>query len=470
MSADDDPQPSTSSGVTRSETTAPLNEQEYKFLMENVGTNFGGVGVGDSTLEGFEGPGLGDTWQQTAAESSLIANQIGREDTLDRNPGFVNPQDVTHIQNHHEPQANPNMTIDNGQLQFIMDSVDTATTGVPKPDPHTPTPESGQFIEIVQMNPNMVEWTVDPVQAGTGIEPSSPTGMSPAVSAWPGMADFKANFMRLSDNPKHETWEHSKEMNKLYINMGHKVKVGFTAVNISYEGLFIRAMPVYADPSFFTEPVRRCPNHASPTDSTNANIPEHVRDHLVRVSHNAARYETDPKSNRLSVVVPFEKPQGGTHYCGHLYEFMCLNSDVGGINRKPVKLIYTLEQGDGSVIGRWVVGLRTCSCPKRDKKQDEVKYAKERAKALGHADSLARSNSVFSKPTGKKRKANEIEEFVMVPVAQADYEKINEFAEAAVLVRNPGKEREIKEQRRRLTDQHNKELANKRYMSKKPPS
>ena len=38
-------------------------------------------------------------------------------------------------------------------------------------------------------------------------------------------------------------------------------------------------------------------------------------------------------------------------------------------------------------------------------------------------------------------------------VAQADYEKINEFAEAAVLVRNPGKEREIKEQRRRLTDQ-----------------
>ena len=160
-------------------------------------------------------------------------------------------------------------------------------------------------------------------------------------------------------------------------------------------------MPVYTDPSFFTEPVRRCPNHASPTDSTNANIPEvqsrkeiyhivtfvkinlfsnpqHVRDHLVRASHEAATYESDPKSKRLSVVVPFEKPQGGTHYCGHLFEFMCLNSDVGGINRKPVKLIFTLEQAfedhEGlSVIGRFVVGLRTCSCPKRDKKQDEVK-------------------------------------------------------------------------------------------------
>ena len=44
MSADDDPQPSTSSGVTRSETTAPLNEQEYKALMANLGPNFGAVG------------------------------------------------------------------------------------------------------------------------------------------------------------------------------------------------------------------------------------------------------------------------------------------------------------------------------------------------------------------------------------------------------------------------------------------
>ena len=54
---------------------------------------------------------------------------------------------------------------------------------------------------------------------------------------------------------------------------------------------------------------------------------------MVRVAHDAATYETDPKSKRLSVVVPFERPQGGTNYCGHLFEFMCLNSDVGGINR-----------------------------------------------------------------------------------------------------------------------------------------
>jgi len=461
MSADDDPQPSTSTGVTRSETTVPLDEQEYKYLAESLGPTFGEVG--DSTLEGFEGPGLGDTWQQNAAENSVIANQIGREDTLDRNPGFVNPQDITHVQ---DRQA---MTVTDSQYQLIIDSVDT---GAVKIDPQTQTVDSGQAFEIVQANP-MYDWTVENVQAGTGAEPSSPTGSTPATSNWPGMADFTATFMRLSDNPKHETWEYSTDLNKLYINMANKVKVGFTAVHVPHEGLFIRAMPVYTDPSFFTEPVKRCPNHASETDSTNANIPKNVREHLVRVAHDAAIYEEDEKSKRLSVLVPFERPQGGTHYCGHLYEFMCLNSDVGGINRKPVKLIFTLEQDNGegglSVIGRVVFGLRTCSCPKRDKKQDEIKYAKDQAKAQGLADSLARSNSIFTKPTGKKRKANEVETFIMVPVAQADYEKINEFAEAAVLVRNPGKEKEIKEQRRRLTDQHNKELANKRYIVSKKP-
>ena len=168
-----------------------------------------------STLEGFEGPGLGDTWQQNAAENSLIANQIGREDTLDRNPGFVNPQDITQIQNRHEEQANPNMTISNSQYHFIIDSVDTGA-GVSKADPQTQTPESGEVFEIVQANQMVEQWTVENVQAGTGIDPSSPTGMTPATATWPGMADFKANFMRLSDNPKSETWE-VRLLNYIYL-------------------------------------------------------------------------------------------------------------------------------------------------------------------------------------------------------------------------------------------------------------
>jgi hypothetical protein len=47
---------------------------------------------------------------------------------------------------------------------------------------------------------------------------------------------------------------------------------------------------------------------------------------------------------------------------------------VGGIKRKPLKVIFTLEQGPGTVIGRYSVDVRICSCPKRDKQQEEARH------------------------------------------------------------------------------------------------
>ena len=50
---------------------------------------------------------------------------------------------------------------------------------------------------------------------------------------------------------------------------------------------------------------------------------------------------------------------------------MCLGSDVGGINRRPLKVIFTLETSQEVVVGRKVFDVRICSCPKRDKHQEE---------------------------------------------------------------------------------------------------
>ena len=43
-------------------------------------------------------------------------------------------------------------------------------------------------------------------------------------------------------------------------------------------------------------------------------------------------------------------------------KFMCLGSDVGGINRRPLKVIFTLETGGGWVVGKKVFDVRICSC------------------------------------------------------------------------------------------------------------
>ena len=40
------------------------------------------------------------------------------------------------------------------------------------------------------------------------------------------------------------------------------------------EGLFIRALPIYAVAGHISQPVTRCPNHASVEDSSNRGFPD----------------------------------------------------------------------------------------------------------------------------------------------------------------------------------------------------
>ena len=47
------------------------------------------------------------------------------------------------------------------------------------------------------------------------------------------------------------------------------------------------------------------------------------------------------------------------------------------------------------------------------------------------------------------------EEIIMVPVAADDFKKMNEMAEALMIVRHPEKAEQIKEMRRKLLQEHN---------------
>ena len=67
-------------------------------------------------------------------------------------------------------------------------------------------------------------------------------------------------------------------------------------------------------------------------------------DHVVRVDHPLAQYERSA-NGRLSVVVPLQLIPGEKGEATPiLVKFMCLNSCVGGINRRPLAVMFTLEQ------------------------------------------------------------------------------------------------------------------------------
>ena len=53
--------------------------------------------------------------------------------------------------------------------------------------------------------------------------------------------------------------------------------------------------------------------------------------------------EMGTTKERRSVVVPYEAPQPGTDEYRVSYRFCCMNTCVGGINRRRLVVLFTLE-------------------------------------------------------------------------------------------------------------------------------
>jgi len=295
----------------------------------------------------------------------------------------------------------------------------------------------------------------------------SPTGADPSMVNYPGHYLYEVMFTKLSQGSKNKHWDYSSQLKKLYIDMNKWVQVEFRVGSSPPEGLYIRALPIYAEASHIRDPVKRCPNHASPSDPTNANC--FYPHHLIRLDGETTNYCDDPDSKRLSVVFPVHTPHQGTDKVSKLMKFMCLGSDVGGINRRPLKVIFTLEEGLGRVVGRKVVDVRICSCPKRDRQQEEARHEQQEGQVRRIAERFANTtvvvpNSQLMPPPGKK--VLEKEPIIMVPVHADDFKKLNEFAESAWVMRevtadprNADRIKEnIKETRRKLLSQHNDKL------------
>ncbi|XP_066492832.1 tumor protein p73 isoform X3 [Tiliqua scincoides] len=272
-------------------------------------------------------------------------------------------------------------------------------------------------------------------QPSSTFDTMSPAPVIPSNTDYPGPHHFEVTFQQ-SSTAKSATWTYSPLLKKLYCQIAKTCPIQIKVSTPPPPGTVIRAMPVYKKAEHVTEVVKRCPNHELGRDFNDGlSAPA---SHLIRVEgNNLSQYMDDPVTGRQSVMVPYEPPQVGTEFTTILYNFMCNSSCVGGMNRRPILIIITLETRDGQVLGRRSFEGRICACPGRDRKADEDHYREQQALNESAAKNAFKQSpqGIPALGTGIKKRRHGEEETYYVPIrGRENFEILMKIKESLELV------------------------------------
>ncbi|XP_070073231.1 cellular tumor antigen p53 isoform X2 [Drosophila takahashii] len=182
------------------------------------------------------------------------------------------------------------------------------------------------------------------------------------------------NFSMVLDEPPKSHWMFSVPLNKLYIRMNKtfNVDVQFKA-KMPIQPLNLRVFLCFTKD--VSGPVLRCQNHLSVEPLIGQNMK--MRESLLRSENPNSVYcgtaQGKGISERYSIVVPLNMCRSGNRSGGHVrqtlaFKFVCQNSCIG---RKETCLVFCLENASGDIVGQQVMEVKICTCPKRDRNQDE---------------------------------------------------------------------------------------------------
>lgn len=173
-------------------------------------------------------------------------------------------------------------------------------------------------------------------------------------------------------------WYYSKILNKVFIRLDKPFYIDVLYLPKIPEQLFLRIMIVYVDDLGL--PVSRCSNHFCKDKTFNDN----EKNSIIRCGNQEVSYigRVDGKNfedrlalfMRLNFVPPTDNNKDKLSKQSIQLTFVCQNSCTG---RKQTAVIFTLETRT-QILGKKIVNVKVCSCPKRDKQKDEENFILKR--------------------------------------------------------------------------------------------
>ncbi|PVD36648.1 hypothetical protein C0Q70_03634 [Pomacea canaliculata] len=290
---------------------------------------------------------------------------------------------------------------------------------------------------------------------------TSPIPSVPSSNDYAGDYGFEISFAPPSKETKSTTWTYSEMLKKLYVRMATTCPVRFRTLRPASSQCIIRAMAIFMKPEHVQEvrPVSLLRKYEIVLKMwlTNSAVCFVQNGMFVRLSkgvptmpqHENTMKTTRPQhtlsdvNTRLQNMWKIHIPSGnlssfhmrlhkaGSEWVTNLFQFMCLGSCVGGPNRRPIQIVFTLEC-DNQVLGRRAVEVRICACPGRDRKADE-RAAQPVSKQLVKKgmSKISIETSIGAVGTGKKRKHEEI--YTLTVCGRENYEVLRKIRDSLEL-------------------------------------
>lgn len=215
---------------------------------------------------------------------------------------------------------------------------------------------------------------------------------------WSGIYSFS---MSLPDYTKPKDPQYSRNLNKLFIGQNKSVVIQMSVDStklLPTQLLSLKGEVVFTSPDHCDQVVGVCYQHSH---NSAGQLRDPLAHHILRVSVAGldTKYVEFTDSGRRAVVIsplPHTLPPGSSSL-GVTVRFTDLGSCTGGINRRDTALVFTLEREGGVAVGRKVIPVRVCTCPKRDRENEE-----SGVRALGVRSPAGGTKGVKRKVDGKE--------------------------------------------------------------------